>query len=72
MPYLRSRPSAAAARLGQSPAGAVLGLGLLMRQRLIGAAVLVPVVVILFVAGPPWLTLGIALLAAAARTRSRS
>ncbi|HYI22505.1 MAG TPA: hypothetical protein VEX62_07700 [Candidatus Limnocylindrales bacterium] len=37
-----------------------------MRQRLIGAAVLVPVVVILFVAGPPWLTLGIALLAAAA------
>ncbi len=37
-----------------------------MRQRLIGAAVLVPVVVILFVAGPPWLTLGIALLAAVA------
>ena len=35
-----------------------------MRQRLISAAVLVPVVVILFVLGPPWLTLGIALLAA--------
>lgn len=37
-----------------------------MRQRLISAAVLVPVVVILFVLGPPWLTLGIALLAALA------
>jgi len=37
-----------------------------MRQRLISAAVLVPVVVILFVLGDPWLTLGIALLAAVA------
>ena len=35
-----------------------------MRQRLISAAVLVPVVVILFVLGPPWLTLAIAVLAA--------
>jgi CDP-diglyceride synthetase len=33
-----------------------------MRQRLISAAVLVPVVVILFVLGPPWLTLGVVLL----------
>lgn len=37
-----------------------------MRQRLISGAVLVTVVVILFVLGPPWLTLGIALLAALA------
>ena len=37
-----------------------------MRQRLISAAVLVPVVVIVFVLGAPWLTLGIALLAALA------
>ena len=37
-----------------------------MRQRLISAAVLVPVVVIVFVAGQPWLTLGIAALAAIA------
>lgn len=35
-----------------------------MRQRLIGAAVLVPVVVILLIVGRPFLTLGIALLAA--------
>src|SRR5688572_13946152 len=35
-----------------------------MRQRLISAAVLVPVVVILFLLGPPWLTLAIAILAA--------
>jgi phosphatidate cytidylyltransferase len=35
-----------------------------MPQRLIGAAILVPVVVVLFVLGPPWLTLGIAALAA--------
>jgi phosphatidate cytidylyltransferase len=34
-----------------------------MRQRLISAAVLVPVVVVLFVLGDPWLTLGIALVA---------
>lgn len=34
-----------------------------MRQRLISAAVLVPVVVIVFVAGQPWLNLGIGLLA---------
>ncbi|MEX2547295.1 MAG: phosphatidate cytidylyltransferase [Chloroflexota bacterium] len=34
-----------------------------MLQRVISAAVLVPVVVVLFVLGPPWLTLGIALLA---------
>jgi phosphatidate cytidylyltransferase len=34
-----------------------------MRQRLISAAVLVPVVVIVFLAGDPWLTLGIAVLA---------
>jgi phosphatidate cytidylyltransferase len=34
-----------------------------MRQRLISAAVLVPVVVIVFVLGDPWLTLGLALLA---------
>jgi phosphatidate cytidylyltransferase len=33
-----------------------------MRQRLISAAVLVPVVVILFVLGDPWLTLGIAVI----------
>ncbi|MGI8929619.1 MAG: phosphatidate cytidylyltransferase [Candidatus Limnocylindrales bacterium] len=37
-----------------------------MRQRLISAAALVPVVVILLVLGPPWLTIGIALLAALA------
>lgn len=37
-----------------------------MRQRLISAAVLVPVVVVIFLAGPPWLTLGICLLAALA------
>ena len=37
-----------------------------MRQRLTSAAVLVPVVVILFVLGDPWLTLGIAALAGAA------
>ena len=37
-----------------------------MRQRLISAAVLVPVVVIVFLAGQPWLTLGIALLGAVA------
>jgi len=37
-----------------------------MRQRLISAAVLVPVVVIVFLLGDPWLTLGIALLGGAA------
>jgi phosphatidate cytidylyltransferase len=37
-----------------------------MRQRLIGAAVLVPVVVIVFIVGQPWLTFGIAALAALA------
>jgi phosphatidate cytidylyltransferase len=37
-----------------------------MRQRLISAAVLVPVVVIVFLAGEPWLSIGIALLAALA------
>ncbi len=37
-----------------------------MRQRLISAAVLVPVVVIIFLLGAPWLTIGIALLAAMA------
>jgi phosphatidate cytidylyltransferase len=37
-----------------------------MRQRLISAAVLVPVVVIVFLLGQPWLTLAIAVLAAAA------
>ena len=37
-----------------------------MRQRVISAAVLVPVVVVLFLLGPPWLTFGIALLAALA------
>jgi len=37
-----------------------------MRQRLISAAVLVPVVVIVFLLGAPWLTLGIAALAAMA------
>lgn len=36
-----------------------------MQQRLISAAVLVPVVLIVFLAGQPWLTLGIAALAAA-------
>ena len=36
-----------------------------MRQRLIGAAVLVPVVVIAFLLGDPWLSIGIALLGAA-------
>lgn len=36
-----------------------------MQQRLISAAVLVPVVVVVFLAGQPWLTLGIAALAAA-------
>jgi len=34
-----------------------------MRQRLISAAVLVPVVVIVFLLGDPWLTLGVAILA---------
>jgi len=34
-----------------------------MRQRLISAAVLVPVVVLVFLAGQPWLTFGIAILA---------
>lgn len=34
-----------------------------MRQRLIGAAVLVPVVIIVFLAGQPWLNLGIGVLA---------
>ena len=33
-----------------------------MRQRLISAAVLVPVVVIVFLLGAPWLTFGIAIL----------
>lgn len=37
-----------------------------MRQRLISAAVLVPVVVIVFLLGDPWLTWGIALLAGVA------
>ncbi len=37
-----------------------------MTQRLIGAAVLVPVVVILFFLGAPWLTFGLAVLAALA------
>ena len=37
-----------------------------MTQRLISAAVLVPVVVIFFVLGAPWLTIGIAILAALA------
>src|SRR4051812_31497168 len=37
-----------------------------MRQRLISAAVLVPVVVVLFVFGDAWLTFGIALLAGVA------
>jgi phosphatidate cytidylyltransferase len=37
-----------------------------MRQRLISAAVLVPVVVVMFLLGPPWLTLGIAALSALA------
>jgi phosphatidate cytidylyltransferase len=37
-----------------------------MRQRLISAAVLVPVVVIMFLLGPPWLTLGIAAVSALA------
>lgn len=36
-----------------------------MRQRLISAAVLVPVVLVVFLLGQPWLTLGIAALAAA-------
>ncbi len=36
-----------------------------MQQRLISAAVLVPVVLVVFLAGQPWLTLGIAALAAA-------
>ncbi|MEZ4598115.1 MAG: phosphatidate cytidylyltransferase [Chloroflexota bacterium] len=36
-----------------------------MRQRLVSAAVLVPVVLVVFLAGQPWLTLGIAALAAA-------
>ena len=36
-----------------------------MQQRLMSAAVLVPVVVIVFLLGQPWLTLGIAALAAA-------
>lgn len=34
-----------------------------MRQRLISAAVLVPVVVIVFLAGHPWLTIGVAIVA---------
>ena len=34
-----------------------------MRERLISAAILVPVVVIVFLLGDPWLTLGIAALA---------
>ncbi|MEO6350854.1 MAG: phosphatidate cytidylyltransferase [Candidatus Limnocylindrales bacterium] len=34
-----------------------------MRQRLISAAVLVPVVVLIYLAGEPWLSIGIALLA---------
>jgi phosphatidate cytidylyltransferase len=37
-----------------------------MYQRLIGAAVLVPVVIIVFAAGDPWLTFGIAALSAVA------
>jgi phosphatidate cytidylyltransferase len=37
-----------------------------VKQRVISAAVLVPVVVVLFLLGPPWLTLAIALLAALA------
>jgi phosphatidate cytidylyltransferase len=37
-----------------------------LQQRLLAAAVLVPVVVIVFLVGQPWLTLGIALLAALA------
>ncbi len=37
-----------------------------MRQRLISAAVLVPVVVVVFLLGDPWLVLGIALVAGAA------
>lgn len=36
-----------------------------MQQRLVSAAVLVPVVLVVFLAGQPWLTLGIAALAAA-------
>ncbi len=43
-----------------------------MVQRLISGAVLVPVVVVLFVLGPPWLTLGLALLAALAAYETRS
>src|SRR4051812_8047322 len=43
-----------------------------MRQRLISAAVLVPVVVILFVVGAPWLALGIALLAGLAAYETAS
>src|SRR3954453_5288918 len=35
-----------------------------MRQRLISAAVLVPVVVIVFLVGDPWLSFGIAIVAA--------
>src|SRR3954465_7250555 len=37
-----------------------------MQQRLISAAVLVPVVVIVFLLGAPWLTFGVAVLAALA------
>lgn len=37
-----------------------------MRQRLISAAVLVPVVVLVFLAGQPWLSIGIAILGALA------
>jgi len=37
-----------------------------MRERLISAAVLVPVVIIVFLLGDPWLTIGIALLAGVA------
>jgi phosphatidate cytidylyltransferase len=43
-----------------------------MRQRLISAAVLVPVVVIIFVLGDPWLTLAIAGLAVAAAYETSS
>lgn len=41
-----------------------------MQQRLIGAAVLVPVVVIIFLLGDPWLSFGIALLAGLAAYES--
>lgn len=45
-----------------SPAGGLAG----MRERLISGAALVAVVVALFLLGPPWLTIGIALIAALA------